>query len=122
LPHSGRAKIGIQIQKKLHLSVLLLVWLCLSTMQLAAQKTSPGDLIYDQVRMKLATDADVKGGALDITVKDGMVIIKGRVDTEEARPGPRSLRKELRASRMSKTNWSLGFSLSKSAFALSSPW
>ena len=72
--------------------------------------------------MKLTTDADVKGGALDITVKDGVVTIKGRVDTEEARPGPRSLRKKLRASRSRKTNWSLGSPLSKSASLCSSPW
>ena len=82
-------------KKRLHLSVLLLVWLCLSTMQLAAQKTSPDDLIYDQVRMKLTTDADVKGGALDITVKDGVVTIKGRVDTERAKVRATKLAKKV---------------------------
>ncbi len=82
--------------KKPHLSVLLLVWLCLSTMQLAAaQKKAPDALIYDNVRMKLTTDADVKGGALDITVKDGVVTIKGRVDTESGKARATKLAKKV---------------------------
>jgi osmotically-inducible protein OsmY len=35
--------------------------------------------------MKLATDPDVKGGALDVTVSEGVVTIKGRVDTEKGK-------------------------------------
>lgn len=65
-------------------------------MQLAAQKGSPDDLIYDQVRMKLTTDADVKGGALDITVRDGMVTIKGRVDTERGKAMATKLAKKVK--------------------------
>jgi osmotically-inducible protein OsmY len=50
------------------------------------QKAStPDDRISDQVRMKLATDPDVKGGALDVTVHDGTVVIKGLVDTEKGK-------------------------------------
>lgn len=53
----------------------------------AAQKsgTNPDDRIFDQVRMRLATDPDVKGGAFDVAVKDGVVTVKGRVDTEKGR-------------------------------------
>ncbi|MBV8812486.1 MAG: hypothetical protein JO033_27765 [Acidobacteriaceae bacterium] len=36
--------------------------------QKSAPAASPDDRISDQVRMKLATDPDVKGGALDVTV------------------------------------------------------
>jgi len=81
--------------KKPHLSVLLLVWLCFSTMRAATQKTSPDDRIYDQVRMKLTTNADVKGGALDITVRDGVVTIKGRVDTERGKARATKLAKKV---------------------------
>jgi osmotically-inducible protein OsmY len=44
------------------------------------------DRIYDQVRMKLTTDPDVKGGiGLEVVVKDGVVTLKGRVDTERGK-------------------------------------
>jgi osmotically-inducible protein OsmY len=35
--------------------------------------------------MRLTTDPQVKGGALDVTVHDGVVTIKGSVDTEKGR-------------------------------------
>lgn len=49
------------------------------------QVSSADDRISDQVRMKLAGDPDVKGGALDVTVHDGVVTMKGRVDTERGK-------------------------------------
>jgi len=64
-------------------------------MRAATQKTSPDDRIYDQVRMKLTTNADVKGGALDITVRDGVVTIKGRVDTERGKARATKLAKKV---------------------------
>ena len=54
------------------------------------------DRISDQVRMKLATDADVKGGALDVTVKDGVVVIKGRVDTPKGKTKATKLAKKVK--------------------------
>jgi hyperosmotically inducible protein len=64
----------------------------------AGQKTAinPDDRISDQVRMRLATDADVKGGALDVTVKDGTVVIKGRVDSEKGRNKATRLAKKVK--------------------------
>src|SRR4051795_10763997 len=58
--------------------------------------TSADDRISDQVRMRLATDADVKGGALDVIVKDGSVTIKGRVDTEKGRQRATKLAKKVK--------------------------
>ncbi|MGH9639690.1 MAG: BON domain-containing protein [Bryobacteraceae bacterium] len=55
----------------------------LASAGLADQKTD--NRISDQVRMRLATDPDVKGGALDVTVHDGVVILKGRVDTAKGK-------------------------------------
>jgi len=43
------------------------------------------DTITDQVRLKLASDPDVKGGALDVTVKDGAVTLSGQVETPKQR-------------------------------------
>jgi osmotically-inducible protein OsmY len=64
-----------------------------------AQKPAPAsadDRIFDQVRMRLATDPDVKGGALDVTVRDGVVTIKGRVDTEKGRDRATKLAKKVK--------------------------
>lgn len=57
---------------------------------------TPDDRISDQVRMRLATDPDVKGGALDVTVRDGVVTIKGRVDTEKGRDRATKLTKKVK--------------------------
>jgi hyperosmotically inducible protein len=54
------------------------------------------DRIIDQVRMRLAGDADVKGGALDVSVKDGDVVIKGRVDTEKGKRKATHLAKKVK--------------------------
>lgn len=43
------------------------------------------DEIYDNVRRRLAGDPDVKGGALEVDVKDGVVTIKGVVRTDRAK-------------------------------------
>jgi len=61
----------------------------------ADQKTD--DRIYDQVRMKLTTDPDVKGGiGLDVAVKDGVVTLKGRVDTDKAKNRASKLTKKVK--------------------------
>lgn len=63
----------------------------------AEQKaTNPDDRISDQVRMRLATDQDVKGGALDVVVKDGVVTIKGRIDTEKGKNRATKLAKKVK--------------------------
>jgi osmotically-inducible protein OsmY len=37
------------------------------------------DKIYDEVRRRLANDPDVKGGAFEVDVKNGVVTVKGVV-------------------------------------------
>jgi hyperosmotically inducible protein len=46
----------------------------------AADKPLSDDAIYDQVKRKLANDIVVKGGGLDVEVKDGVVTINGAVE------------------------------------------
>ncbi|MFN0104288.1 MAG: BON domain-containing protein [Bryobacteraceae bacterium] len=41
--------------------------------------------IYDKVKLRLAGDPDVKGGALEVEVKDGVVTVKGIVRTDKAK-------------------------------------
>lgn len=60
------------------------------------QAPNTDDRISDQVRMRLATDPDVKGGALDVAVKDGVVTIKGRVDTEKGKTKATKLTKKVK--------------------------
>ena len=43
------------------------------------------NLIYDATRRRLAGDPDVKGGALEVEVKDGVVTLKGIVRTDQAK-------------------------------------
>ncbi|MBL8236010.1 MAG: BON domain-containing protein [Bryobacterales bacterium] len=43
------------------------------------------DEIYDKVKLRLAGDPEVKGGALEVEVKDGVVTIKGIVRTDKAK-------------------------------------
>jgi hyperosmotically inducible protein len=40
------------------------------------------DLIYDNVKRRLAESPDVKGGGLDIDVKDGVVTLRGKLETQ----------------------------------------
>ena len=50
-----------------------------------AQGTPDDDRIYDNVRRRLADDADVRGAGLVVTVKSGAVTLQGRVRDEKAR-------------------------------------
>lgn len=60
-------------------------------------KPSPADnKIQDQVSIKLTQDQDVKGGALDVAVKDGVVTLKGRVDTNHAKARAAKLAKKVK--------------------------
>ena len=50
---------------------------------LAQAQPSSDDKIYDEVRLKLAGDRDVKGGALEVTVAQGVVTLRGKVRSEK---------------------------------------
>jgi hyperosmotically inducible protein len=54
----------------------------LASVCFAADKTVSDNAIYDNVRIKLAADAEVKGGALGVEVKQGVVTLSGAVDTD----------------------------------------
>lgn len=60
------------------LAILSLLLLCLGIVS-AADKTNSDDLIYDQVRMKLAADRDVGGNNITVKVNQGVVELSGVV-------------------------------------------
>jgi osmotically-inducible protein OsmY len=83
--------------KRLLACLLILGGTFAQTALTADQKgVNADDRISDQVRMRLATDADVKGGALDVTVSNGVVVIKGRVDNDKGRNKATKLAKKVK--------------------------
>jgi osmotically-inducible protein OsmY len=48
----------------------------------SVQKPLTDDELHDKVIARLAADLDVKGGGLDVEVKDGVVTLKGKVREE----------------------------------------
>jgi len=77
--------------------IALLLLETLATPMLVAQKpTVSDDMIWDNVRQRLASDADVRGAALEVTVKEGVVTIKGRVHTEKGRKKATDITKKVK--------------------------
>ena len=56
-----------------------------------AQQGNADDRIYDEVRLKLVNHPDVKGGAIEVKVADGVVTLQGKVRTEKGRQKAESL-------------------------------
>jgi osmotically-inducible protein OsmY len=56
-----------------------------SALLLVGQGKPEDDKIYDAVRMKIAADRDVGGNAVEVEVKDGAVVLKGKVQKESQR-------------------------------------
>jgi hyperosmotically inducible periplasmic protein len=79
------------------LALLVLLAACFAS-NLAAQNkpSSTDDRIYDQVRMRLAGDADVKGGDIEVTVKDGAVKMTGKVETDRGKKRAETLAKKVK--------------------------
>ncbi len=76
--------------------ISLLLVLTLVMPLLVAQTTVSDDAIFDDVRRKLASDPDVRGAALDVQVKDGVVTLQGRVHTEKGRERATALTKKVK--------------------------
>jgi hyperosmotically inducible periplasmic protein len=76
-------------------SVLLAVCF-LANLCVADQKPVNDDTIIDEVRIKLSGDQEVKGGAIQVDCKQGVVTLKGMVDTEAARGKATKLTKKVK--------------------------
>ncbi|MES1260327.1 MAG: BON domain-containing protein [Acidobacteriota bacterium] len=65
------------ILKRAGLSLVLFFGILMTAF--AAGKPVTDDFVNDTVRQKLAADSLVKGGAIEVEVKDGVVTLKGKV-------------------------------------------
>ena len=65
----------------LRLCAVLVAFVLVAGVCLAADKSISDDAIYDNVRIKLAADAEVKGGDLKVDVKQGVVTLSGAVES-----------------------------------------
>lgn len=61
-----------------------------------ADKPVSDDSIYDYVKRKLANDQVVKGGALEIDVKQGVVTLRGTVETDHQKQKAERLAKKVK--------------------------
>ena len=62
--------------KRIGLSVVMSLGMVMTA---AAAKPVTDDFLNDTVRQRLAADSLVKGGAIDVEVKGGVVTLKGKV-------------------------------------------
>ena len=76
-------------------AVLLAFVLCLAPV--FAQKGAKGDgEIHDQVLIRLAGDQDVKGTGINVEVKDGVVTLTGKVESDKVRSRAEKLAKKVK--------------------------
>jgi len=80
--------------KRVVTAIVLLLALVVSA--LAADKPTDDNYIYDSVREKLASDSVVKGGAIDVDVKNGVVTLKGNVHEARQKSKAESLAKKVK--------------------------
>ena len=74
----------------------LLLSLVLSSGLLVGAPPVTDDYISDAVRQKLAADQVVKGGAIDVQVKDGVVTLKGKVQEPKQKNKANKLTKKVK--------------------------
>ena len=74
----------------------LVALLLLASVCLAADKPVTDDMLYDQVRIRLTSDAVVKGGALQVDVKQGVVTLAGTVESSKQKDRAASLTKKVK--------------------------
>jgi osmotically-inducible protein OsmY len=67
------------------LSIFLVLVLVTFTCATAWADQPSDNEIDDRVRIKLASDAEVKGNQLTVVVKDGAVTLRGKVETERSK-------------------------------------
>ncbi len=79
----------------------------LASVCLAADKAVSDNALYDNVRIKLAADAEVKGGALGVDVKEGVVTLSGAVDTDRQKSKAAKLAKKVKGVKQVINNISL---------------
>jgi hyperosmotically inducible protein len=77
-------------------TLLLALSLTLASAADQKDKQVSDDRIHDQVLMKLAGDQDVRGGGVEVEVKDGVVTLKGKVDSQKRKERAEKLVKKIK--------------------------
>ena len=75
---------------------LILALVAAACAPLVAQQKISDDVIYDEVRRKLANDTTARGGGLGVEVKDGVVTLTGKVRSEKQKNRAESVTKKVR--------------------------
>jgi hyperosmotically inducible periplasmic protein len=81
---------------KAKLCAIVLLFLVLAGACLAKQEPITDDSIYNQVKIKLASDQIVKGGGLDVDVKQGVVTLGGAVEEPKQKERAEKLAKKVK--------------------------
>jgi len=74
----------------------LLLTILVAGVCLAADKPVSDDYIVDQVRIKLSADVEVKGGALAVDCKQGVVTLAGTVESSRQKDKATKLAKKIK--------------------------
>ena len=93
--------------RKAFLSLLLVFAVALPCL-LAQKMAVSDDVITDMVRRKLANDPDVKGGGLQVDVKDGVVTLNGMVEQERYKHKAEKLARKVRGVKSVVNNLKVG--------------
>jgi len=75
---------------------LVLVFSLILTPLVAQKKPVTDDIINDQVRVKLASDSEIGGMAIDVDVHQGVVTLKGKVRTDKMRSKAEKVAKKVK--------------------------
>ena len=78
------------------LFALLITAVMLASFCMASDKQISDDQLSDTVRLRLANDQDVKGGALTVNVKAGVVTLTGTLDTEKQKDKATKIAKKVK--------------------------
>jgi osmotically-inducible protein OsmY len=81
---------------RLKFAFLLLAVVLFQTVAIAQKAPITDDTITDQVRLKLTSDYDVKGGALEVAVKNGVVTLAGAVELPKQREKAEKLTRKIK--------------------------
>jgi osmotically-inducible protein OsmY len=63
---------------------------------MAFDKPVSDDQLSDTIRLRLANDQDVKGGALSVSVKAGVATLTGTLDTEKQKDKATKITKKVK--------------------------
>lgn len=81
--------------KRFWMTLMLAAAMAMVTPAASAQDKED-DRMVDEVRLKLAADVSVNGGAIEVDAKAGVVTLRGRVKNEKARAKAEKLAKKVK--------------------------